>query len=451
MRKAITPKIIGLVLASAAVLFATACTMFRTDEKTGYGKDMAGAFDYRGKLQAHSQDGESHYLMGRVFHERRQYRLAVEEFNMAVEIDPGNASAYNSLGVCRDMLGNYDKAMAAYSAALAIDPDLADARNNLGYSYLLQGRHDEAIESLKKAVALANDNQRYQNNLGLAYARRGDYGAAFIAFSAGGDMAGAHVNIAREYYRNGLFEKAAEHFASTAAMTPHDSPTRDGLAAANSLAQILEAGPVEKNNDASPVQDVSIQATALEDETFFTIPDGALEEQEVAEIDQAVLAEVNLDSVHRNAQSFYAAFVAPIRHLDESGVQTPENGSLKKINEVQAKEMLSAESADAAPSSKPRLKIEVANGNGVRYMARRVGNYLRGKGFIPMYLSNADHFNYKASSIFYSPGYLQDAYRLSKELPGLQSLEEVPVIKDGNAAICIRIGRDLTYHSSLFE
>jgi hypothetical protein len=99
----------------------------------------------------------------------------------------------------------------------------------------------------------------------------------------------------------------------------------------------------------------------------------------------------------------------------------------------------------------PRIKIEVSNGNGVRHMARQVGDYLKGKGFIPMYLSNAAHFNHDETSITYTSGYLRDAWRLSQELPGLQFLQEVAEIRGGNAEISVIIGRDLAPYSDLFE
>jgi len=84
-------------------------------------------------------------------------------------------------------------------------------------------------------------------------------------------------------------------------------------------------------------------------------------------------------------------------------------------------------------------------------MARRVGDYLQNKDFILMYLSNADHFNHKWSKIYYVSGYLREAYQLAQKLPGLQTLEEVTSIKDGNAEISILIGNDLIPYDTQFK
>jgi hypothetical protein len=83
-------------------------------------------------------------------------------------------------------------------------------------------------------------------------------------------------------------------------------------------------------------------------------------------------------------------------------------------------------------------------------MARRVGNYLKDKGVLLMYLSNALHFKYADSKIYYTSGYLNEAYQLAKKLPGLQTIEKVQSIKGGNAEISILIGRDLVPHDALF-
>jgi hypothetical protein len=90
------------------------------------------------------------------------------------------------------------------------------------------------------------------------------------------------------------------------------------------------------------------------------------------------------------------------------------------------------------------LNIEITNGNGVRHMARNVGAYLTPKGFNANRLSNAEHFNYPKTQIYYRKGYQQDALRLAKEIPGRQN---VPNVIEQNQmmrrAIKVLIGKDL--------
>jgi hypothetical protein len=106
--------------------------------------------------------------------------------------------------------------------------------------------------------------------------------------------------------------------------------------------------------------------------------------------------------------------------------------------------------ADTANARGRLVRIEVSNGNGVRSMARNVGNFLKEKDIVLMYLSNATHFNHGASKIFYTDGYLPQARRLAGRLPGEQQLESVTSIRGGQAEISILIGKDLISHSNRF-
>jgi hypothetical protein len=90
------------------------------------------------------------------------------------------------------------------------------------------------------------------------------------------------------------------------------------------------------------------------------------------------------------------------------------------------------------------LYIEISNGNGVRHMARNMGIYLTPKGFKTNRLTNANHFNYPETKIYYQEGYEQEALRLAKEIPGHQ---EIPDLIEQNRlmrrSIKVLIGKDL--------
>ena len=84
-------------------------------------------------------------------------------------------------------------------------------------------------------------------------------------------------------------------------------------------------------------------------------------------------------------------------------------------------------------------------------MARNVGTYLNPKGFNANRLTNADHFNYPETKIYYQKGYEQDALRLAKEIPGRQN---IPNIIEQNQmitrAIKVLIGKDLVpFHAEI--
>ena len=127
------------------------------------------------------------------------------------------------------------------------------------------------------------------------------------------------------------------------------------------------------------------------------------------------------------------------------------------LEDEHAKKMMLSDKQDCfndkvdAPSVTQPLNIEISNGNGVRHMARNVGAYLNPKGFNANRLTNADHFNYPKTKIYYQKGYEQDALRLAKEIPGRQ---EIPNIIEKNQmmrqAIKVLIGKDLVpFHAEI--
>jgi hypothetical protein len=95
-------------------------------------------------------------------------------------------------------------------------------------------------------------------------------------------------------------------------------------------------------------------------------------------------------------------------------------------------------------------QIEIANGNGVGNMAKNIGNFLKYKGFEIQRLSNADHFGYPRTRIFYSDGQRQTASALSLLLFG----PDMPcdLISDGqHGQIKILMGGDAAGLNDLFS
>jgi len=79
---------------------------------------------------------------------------AVEEYRMALQLDPSNVNVHNSLGVCYGTMEMYDAAEAEFDAALLLKPDEVMALYNLGVICLLTGRKEMALDLFMKATAI---------------------------------------------------------------------------------------------------------------------------------------------------------------------------------------------------------------------------------------------------------------------------------------------------------
>jgi len=446
MRKAIATTILFLFSACTMVPLFSACTMFRDSNRNTSALTEPDAAKFIGSIRPHREDAEGHYGLGCYLQERKKHKPAIEEFRIAVEIDPSHAKAYNAMGVSYDALGDHGRAVESYTAALAVDQGLDYVFNNLGYSYLLQGSLDLAIENFKKALNLDSGNARYRNNLGLAYAKKGQHEVAFAEFKQSGDEARAHYNIAQLYYRDGLYKEAEVHFAEAAALKPSDPDSSKGVKAAGSLGEILAKSEKlpQKTNDTT-VNTAEARVTKGNEDGFYAIPAEALTSFESLRIAEARVDEEPM--VH-------IATLARVDHREEmreTAKKMLEAETIAPISEAQALELLILQAEDAENELGQRVRIEVSNGNGVNRMARRVGNFLKGDGVILMYLSNARHFNHGETKIYYTRGYLREAYQLAQKLVGRQSLEEVPAVRGGKADISILIGKDLVPHLRLFQ
>jgi Flp pilus assembly protein TadD len=443
MRKAIARTILFFFAACTMMFLFSACALFQDTHGSTYVLTGKDAEKFIGSIRALHGDAESHYELGCYMQERRKHKPAIEEFKAALRLDPNHVKAYNAMGVSYDALGNHERAVESYQAALKVYSKLDYVLNNLGYSYLLQGKTDLAVEHFKMAMELDGQNARYRNNLALAYAKSGRYDVALAELKKSGDEARAHYNIGQMYYREGLYEEAKSHFEEASLLKASDPEIEKGLKATATLTEIHAKN---KRDDEVPRQTsmdtVEARQPGPDGGGFFTIPAEALSPSERVE-----LAEHPADEV-----PIYRAALARIdygQERPEALRRTLEQDIFASLDEAQALELLSLQDAGDRPT--PRIKIEVSNGNGVRRMARNVGDFLRGKDVILMYLSNARHFNHEETKIYYAPGYLMEAHRLAQKLPGRQTLKEVPEIREGNAEISILIGKDLVPHVSMFD
>ena len=67
-----------------------------------------------------------------------------------------------------------DRAIADYNLAIQLKPDFAEAYDKRGNAYADKGENDRAIADYNQAIQLKSDNAFAYNDRGLAYDNRGD-------------------------------------------------------------------------------------------------------------------------------------------------------------------------------------------------------------------------------------------------------------------------------------
>jgi lipoprotein NlpI len=119
-----------------------------------------------------SAEFQRHYELGKDFLQRQEYKLAIQELNLAAtaKATPTEvASALVDRGTAYTELTNYKAAIADFDRAIALDGTSHLAYNNRGVVYFRQGIADQAIANFDKALALDGDDKYAVVNRAGAY------------------------------------------------------------------------------------------------------------------------------------------------------------------------------------------------------------------------------------------------------------------------------------------
>jgi len=117
---------------------------------------------------------------GTVLMQQGRYQDALEAFQTADRIAPGNATNTNMIGLCYLSLGQLDQALKCFDDVLVKLPQFTDARNNRGATYLAMKQYHLAEVDFIAVLGDSTYPHRRQvyYNLGLTYLQRGQPGAA---------------------------------------------------------------------------------------------------------------------------------------------------------------------------------------------------------------------------------------------------------------------------------
>ncbi len=83
-----------------------------------------------------------------------QTKLAIDDFNRAVQLFPEYAAIYNNRGSLLLALGNANEAIKDFNRAIALAPGYAAAFSNRGGAYAKTGDNDQAIRDFTHAIKL---------------------------------------------------------------------------------------------------------------------------------------------------------------------------------------------------------------------------------------------------------------------------------------------------------
>ncbi|MFN7525338.1 MAG: tetratricopeptide repeat protein, partial [Aphanizomenon sp.] len=138
----------------------------------------------------------------------------IDDYTLAIKINPNHAYAYYNRGIVRNDLGDKQGAIDDYTLAIKINPNLAQAYNNRGIVRNELGDKPGAIDDFNQAIKFKpNDTQAYYNR-GIVRSELGDKQGAIddfnLAIKINPNYAEAYGNRAYVYYQLGDNQKGRE-------------------------------------------------------------------------------------------------------------------------------------------------------------------------------------------------------------------------------------------------
>jgi tetratricopeptide (TPR) repeat protein len=189
---------------------------------------------WRDTLAKNSACWIGHYDLGNALVRRGEKEAAMEEFQKAVEINPGFDKAHNNLGNALLDLGRVDEAIIQFQAAQAANPKDYMAYVSLADAFLHQGRMDDAIVQLQKAIAIVPDYYLAHLDLGNAlFLRKGEVDGAIAeyqkALQANPGVAEAHNFLGLALAQKGQLALSIAQFQEALRLAPNYAAARENL------------------------------------------------------------------------------------------------------------------------------------------------------------------------------------------------------------------------------
>ena len=136
---------------------------------------------------------------GNEYLDKRNYSMALDHYNQAIEIDPNYADAWNNKGIALRNLRKFKEAIYCCDMAIMINPNYADAWNNKGVSLGKLGKYKEAIESYDMDIKIDPNFAHAWNNKGNALRVLGEQQDANRCFSNAKSL-GLKPNVIRQSF-----------------------------------------------------------------------------------------------------------------------------------------------------------------------------------------------------------------------------------------------------------
>ncbi|HSA10026.1 MAG TPA: tetratricopeptide repeat protein [Candidatus Paceibacterota bacterium] len=226
----------GGVLAIVAALSLAVCALL-TERQIRFWRDSEALF--RHAVQVTANNYLAYNNLGFYLNGRGRTSEAMENYRMALKINPAYEDALNNLGYALAGQKKFAEAVPLYEAALRVRPNHAEVHNNLGNALSELGRIDEAIQHYRIVLEQKPEHADAHNNLGIALAMKGKLDEAVPHFYAAirykPNYASAHSNLGNALAVQHKLDEAIKEYQTALRLKPEDPQAHNNLG--NALAE----------------------------------------------------------------------------------------------------------------------------------------------------------------------------------------------------------------------
>ena len=163
---------------------------------------------------------DAHLFAARNAEARRDYLVALRQYQQALDADPENYRIMNNVASTMLQLGMYEEALGVANRALSVKPDYVSAMVNAGIAHSSLGHVTAARGMFSRAVILDPGNRSALYNLALSQERSNSLDDALKTYrrlADGGDPQG-YLGQGRLYERQGQKDEALRLYRELTAL-----------------------------------------------------------------------------------------------------------------------------------------------------------------------------------------------------------------------------------------
>lgn len=116
-----------------------------------------------------NKEAQNAYQTAKGFMRNKNYKSAIENFQIALKQDPNFVLALDDMAVCYRQLEDYDNAIKYYKKSLDIYPEGEFALMNIGVVYTLKSDFNSAVAYYEKLIHYQPDNAEGYFGAGKSY------------------------------------------------------------------------------------------------------------------------------------------------------------------------------------------------------------------------------------------------------------------------------------------